>query len=75
MRRPHLAVPDLRGQCGGCGRPIAATPAEPPYEGKARLVVHGHPRAELGRCIGSRMVVRPLEGDVQLELFEIGRAA
>ncbi len=62
----HLAIPDLCGQCAGCGQVVPATPAAAPYEGKARLVVHPHPRAELGTCIGSGMVTWAIG---QLALF------
>ena len=63
----RLAVPDLQGTCSACGQVVPATPAAAPYEGKARLVVHDHPRAELGRCIGSRMVTRPVSEASPLE--------
>lgn len=64
----HLAVPALFGTCSVCGQEVPATPATAPYEGKARLVVHDHPRSELGPCVGSRMVTWALG---QLELFTV----
>lgn len=75
MRRPGLAIPDLYGQCAVCLRDVPATPAAAPYEGKARLVVHDHPRAGLGQCIGSRMVTRAAGQLVLFPVAGIGRAA
>ena len=64
----HLAVPALHGTCSVCGQEVPATPAPAPYEGKAKLVVHDHPRSDLGPCVGSGMVTWTLG---QLELFTV----
>ena len=73
MTRPGLAVPALSGQCSVCGHDVPATPAEAPYEGKARLIVHDHPNAALGTCVGSRMVVTPAGQLVLFTVAEIRR--
>lgn len=67
----RLAVPDLHGTCAVCFQDLPATPAED-YPGRARVIVHDHPRPEFGACIGSLMVVRA-EG--QLALFSAGEIA
>lgn len=66
--KPSLAPVAFSGQCAVCSQEVPATPAGEPYEGRARLVVHDHPRPEFGVCIGSRMVVLPVG---QLVLFTV----
>jgi len=31
-----------------------------PYEDLVRIIEHSHPKARLGRCIGSRMLAKPI---------------
>jgi len=59
-----------------CGLTLPATRPAAPYEDLVRIIEHGHPKARLGRCIGSRMLAKPMEGDIQIHLFgEAGEAA
>ena len=66
---------NLCGPCPVCGLTIPGTQPAPPYDDLVQLDVHSHPDPRFTRCIGSRVLADPVQGDVQLHLYGEEREA